>query len=105
MALHMMVATTRMIRECASQISVNIECPILKYKPNGAHHTTVDINDEANNDSLLEINLNVNELQEFCNMAVCPHATEVMSVSITKVVHKFAAIKCKCRKILIPKPK
>jgi len=38
-------------------------------------------------------------------MAVCPHATEVMSASITKVVHKFAAIKCKCRKALIPKPK
>jgi hypothetical protein len=66
MALHMMVVTTRMIIECASQISVNIECPNLKCKSNGAHHKTVDINDEVNNDSLLEINLNVNELREFC---------------------------------------
>jgi hypothetical protein len=66
MALHMMVATTRMIIECASQISVNIECPNLKCEPNGAHHKTLDITDEVNNDSLLEINLNVNELQEFC---------------------------------------
>lgn len=105
MALHKMVATTRMIRECTSQISVNIECSNLKYKPNGAHHKTGDINDEVNNGSLLEINLDINELQEYCNILVCPHAMEVMSASISKVVHKFAAIKCKCRKVLIPKPK
>jgi hypothetical protein len=43
--------------------------------------------------------------KNFVNMVVCPHATEVMSASVTKVVHKSAAIKCKCRKALIPKPK
>jgi len=104
MALYKMVAT-RMTRECASQISVNIECCNLKYRPNGAHHKTGDINDEVNDDSLLEINLDITEVQEYCNMLVCPHAMEVTSGSISKVVHKFAAIKCKCRKVLIPKPK
>lgn len=104
MALHKMVAT-RMTRECASQISVNIECCNLKYRPNGAHHETGDMNDEVNKDSLLGINLDINELQKYCNMFVCPHAMQVMSASISKVVHKFATIKCKCREVLIPKPK
>jgi hypothetical protein len=102
------MVATRMIRECASQVSVSIECSNLKYKPNGVHHKTGDINDEVNNDSLLEINLDINELQGYCNMVVCPHAMEVMSALITKVLitnYKFAAIKCKCRKVLIPKPK
>jgi hypothetical protein len=99
------VATTRMIRECASQISVNTECSNIKYKPTGAHHKTGDINDEVNNYSLLEINSDINELHGYYNMVVCPHAMEVTSALITKVIYKFAAIKCKCRKVLIPKLK
>jgi hypothetical protein len=85
-----------MISECASQSSVNMEWYNYKYKPNGAHHKTVNIHDETNSDSLLDINLNINELQEFWKIAFGPHAREVMSALITKVVHKFAAIKYKC---------
>jgi hypothetical protein len=47
------------------------------------------------NGSIIGIELDVNDMQEFCNMAVRSHVKEVMSVIITKLRHELAVIKHK----------
>jgi hypothetical protein len=42
---------------------------------------------------VLQIILDIGELKEFCNKAVCPHVKEVMLALITKLMHEFAAIR------------
>jgi hypothetical protein len=47
------------------------------------------------NGSTIGIELDVNDMQEFCNMAVRSHVKEVMWVIITILTHELAVIKHK----------
>jgi hypothetical protein len=68
--------TTRTIREHATHISLNIEYSDFKYEQNGAHHKTMNTGDEVYNDSFIIINLDIDEMQGFCNKTVCSHFVE-----------------------------
>jgi predicted component of type VI protein secretion system len=53
---------------------------------------TINVDSEVYNDSIMEIDLDINELQEFCNMAVRSHVKEIMSVLVIKLMHELALI-------------
>jgi hypothetical protein len=84
-----MAATTWTIGDGASQINVNIECCSLKYEPSSIHNNTTNVNSEVYNDSIMEVDLDINELQEFCNMAVRSHVKEFMSNHLSTNYKKF----------------
>jgi hypothetical protein len=49
----------------------------LKYESKDVYNNTIDINSEGYNDSFTEIDSDLNELQEFCNMAVRSNIKEM----------------------------
>jgi hypothetical protein len=69
--------------------------PTSCYQGNLTCNNIININSELYNGSIIGIELDINELQEFCNMAVHSHVKEVMSVIITKLTHGLAVIKHK----------
>jgi hypothetical protein len=57
------------------------------------------------NNNFIEIDSDLNELQEFCNMVVRSHVKEVMLVLITKLTHELAIMKRNCREESVSKLK
>jgi hypothetical protein len=62
-------------------------------------YNNIDINSEMYDDSFIEIDLDLSELQEFGNMTVRFHVKETTSVLITELTSELAIMKNKCREV------
>ena len=62
-------------------------------------------NRQTDGDSLREVKLDVDKLQEFSNMSVWPHVKEVIQDLITKLLKGAASLKKDYEKVSKLKPK
>jgi hypothetical protein len=92
-------------REYTSKLSVNTECSNSKYDPTAARCKERTTNSILVGDSLLEIKLDIDELYEFCNMAVRPHVKKVMYDLVTKLSREATAMKKNCEQVYDSQPK
>jgi hypothetical protein len=86
-----MAATVWLVIECDSILSVNIKCSKRKYRESNKQF--YNVNDVENSDSILEIELDSEQLCELSYMAMRPHVKEVINDLIMKLTQEARVMK------------